>query len=67
MFPITVDDLVRISGGTETVTDVMNDTFFSAVMLLLLVADPFGNVPIFVSALRDVPPQRAFRSYCASA
>ncbi len=36
----------------------MNDTFFSAVMLLLLVADPFGNVPIFVSALRDVPPQR---------
>ena len=36
----------------------MNDTFFSAVMLLLLVADPFGNVPIFVSALRNVPPQR---------
>jgi MarC family membrane protein len=36
----------------------MNDTFFSAVMLLLLVADPFGNIPIFISALREVPPQR---------
>jgi MarC family membrane protein len=39
----------------------MNDTFLSAVVLLLLVADPFGNVPIFVSALRDVPAQRRLR------
>jgi len=39
----------------------MNDTFLSAVVLLLLVADPFGNVPIFVSALRDVPSQRRLR------
>jgi small neutral amino acid transporter SnatA (MarC family) len=36
----------------------MNDTFLSAVLLLLLVADPFGNIPIFSSALRDVPQQR---------
>lgn len=36
----------------------MNDTFLSAVLLLFLVADPFGNIPIFISALRDVPPQR---------
>jgi MarC family membrane protein len=39
----------------------MNDTFLSAVVLLLLVADPFGNVPIFVSALRDVPAERRLR------
>ncbi|HTN47843.1 MAG TPA: MarC family protein [Burkholderiaceae bacterium] len=39
----------------------MNDSFFSAVTLLLLVADPFGNVPIFVSALRDVPTERRLR------
>ena len=39
----------------------MNDTFLSAVVLLLLVADPFGNVPIFVSALRDVPARRRLR------
>ena len=36
----------------------MNDTFLSAVLLLLLVADPFGNIPIFSAALRDVPQQR---------
>ena len=39
----------------------MNDTFLSAVVLLLLVADPFGNVLIFVSALRDVPAERRLR------
>lgn len=39
----------------------MNESFVSAVVLLLLVADPFGNVPIFVSALRDVPPERRLR------
>jgi len=39
----------------------MNDTFLSAVVLLLLVADPFGNVPIFVAALRDVPAERRLR------
>jgi small neutral amino acid transporter SnatA (MarC family) len=39
----------------------MNDTFFSAVMLLLLVADPFGNIPIFVAALREVPQDRRLR------
>jgi small neutral amino acid transporter SnatA (MarC family) len=36
----------------------MNDSFISAVLLLLLVCDPLGNIPIFVSALRDVPQQR---------
>src|SRR6478736_4105904 len=31
---------------------------FSAAVLLLLVIDPFGNVPIVVSALANVPPAR---------
>ena len=31
---------------------------FSAAVLLLLVIDPFGNVPIVVSALANVPPER---------
>jgi len=39
----------------------MNDTFLSAVLLLFLVADPFGNIPIFISALRDVPRERRRR------
>jgi small neutral amino acid transporter SnatA (MarC family) len=36
----------------------MDGTFVSAVLLLLLVCDPFGNIPIFISALRDVPRER---------
>lgn len=36
----------------------MEGTFLSAVVLLLLVCDPFGNIPIFISALRDVPRDR---------
>lgn len=36
----------------------MDGTFLSAVVLLLLVCDPFGNIPIFISALREVPRER---------
>ncbi len=36
----------------------MEPTFVSAVALLLLVFDPFGNIPIFISALRQVPSDR---------
>lgn len=39
----------------------MSTEFFPAVVLLLLVADPFGNIPIFISALRDVPSERRLR------
>ena len=33
-------------------------TLFSAAMLLFLVMDPFGNIPLFLTALKDVPPER---------
>ncbi len=33
-------------------------TFFSAALLLFLVMDPFGNVPVFLSVLRPVAPER---------
>jgi len=36
-------------------------TTISAAILLLLVIDPVGNVPFFVSALRQVPPGRHTR------
>ena len=39
----------------------MTHTFFQAFILLLLVTDPFGNVPLFVSALRSVPQDRRWR------
>jgi MarC family membrane protein len=36
----------------------MTQSFFQTFILLLLVTDPFGNVPLFVSALNAVPPAR---------
>jgi multiple antibiotic resistance protein len=34
---------------------------FSAVMTLLLVMDPLGNIPVFLSVLKDVSPERRRR------
>lgn len=36
-------------------------TIFSAALLLFLVMDPFGNVPVFLSVLRPVKPDRRRR------
>jgi MarC family membrane protein len=39
----------------------MTQSFFQTFILLLLVTDPFGNVPLFVSALNPVTPARRSR------
>jgi MarC family membrane protein len=39
----------------------VDPTFLSAIVLLLLVCDPLGNIPIFIGALRDVPKERRRR------
>ena len=39
----------------------METSFASAVVILLLVTDPIGNIPIFVSLLRPVAPERRVR------
>lgn len=36
----------------------MNYTFASATILLILITDPIGNIPIFANALKNVPQQR---------
>lgn len=36
----------------------MDHTFLSALVLLLLVLDPFGGLPIYISVLRGVEPAR---------
>ena len=36
----------------------MEHTFTSATILLLLITDPLGNIPIFVNSLRAVPAKR---------
>jgi MarC family membrane protein len=39
----------------------MDHTFLSAFVLLLLVLDPFGSLPVFVSVMRQVAPERRTR------
>jgi len=36
----------------------VDHTFLSALVLLLLVLDPFGSLPIFISVMRNVEPSR---------
>src|SRR6185436_9999347 len=36
----------------------MDHTFVSAFVLLLLVLDPFGSLPVFIAVLRSVAPER---------
>jgi len=37
---------------------MMNYTILSATILLLLITDPVGNIPVFANALKHVPPER---------
>jgi MarC family membrane protein len=37
---------------------MMNYTFASATILLILITDPVGNIPIFANALKHVAPER---------
>lgn len=37
---------------------MMNYTFLSATILLVLITDPIGNIPIFANALKNVPAER---------
>jgi MarC family membrane protein len=39
----------------------METSFASAVVILLLVTDPIGNIPLFVTLLRPVAPERRVR------
>ena len=39
----------------------MNYTFASATILLILITDPIGNIPIFANALQHVAPERRAR------
>jgi MarC family membrane protein len=42
-------------------TPPVDHTFTSALVLLLLVLDPFGSLPIFISVMRNVAPERRTR------
>jgi MarC family membrane protein len=51
-------DKVNTGGSWRSTLDT---TFASATVLLLLVTDPFGNIPVFASALQAVPPDHRWR------
>lgn len=40
---------------------MMNYTFASATILLVLITDPVGNIPVFANALKHVAPERRAR------
>ena len=48
--------LVGRSRGPSRIA--MSYTFVSATILLILITDPVGNIPIFANALKNVAPQR---------
>ncbi|WP_293766758.1 MarC family protein [uncultured Aquitalea sp.] len=39
----------------------MQTSFLSATILLILITDPLGNIPLFISALKQVKPERRKR------
>ena len=39
----------------------MDHTFLSALVLLLLVLDPIGSLPVFIAVMRNVAPERRMR------
>ena len=45
----------------------MQSELLSATILLILVIDPFGNVPLVVSALQATPARAERASSCANA
>ena len=49
------------NGADEQAHKTMEHSFASATILLLLITDPLGNIPIFVNALKAVPAERRAR------
>ncbi len=42
----------------KTYNGIMKQSFLSATILLILITDPLGNIPLFIAALRKVDPSR---------
>ena len=52
---------LAVSFGTSCRFLIMTQSFFQTFILLILVTDPFGNVPLFASALAPVEKARRAR------
>ncbi|MCG9022835.1 MarC family protein [Laribacter hongkongensis] len=42
----------------STCTDTVEPSFISATILLILITDPLGNIPLFIASMRQVEPER---------
>lgn len=39
----------------------MNNTFFSTLVIIILILDPFGNIPLFISHLKSVDSKKRWK------
>jgi MarC family membrane protein len=53
--------LMHAQKPPEGYATMMQYTFLSATILLVLITDPIGNIPIFANALKHVAPERRAR------
>ena len=51
----------RQSSQQKEAISTLTQSFFQSFILLFLVTDPFGNVPLFASALANVPAEKRWR------
>ena len=58
MLPCSIDATLRHSARRNDNAPAMDHTFLSALVLLLLVLDPLGSLPVFISVMRQVVPER---------
>ena len=48
--------------GQRAQSAAMDHSFLSAFILMLLVLDPLGSLPVFIPIMRAVPPDRILQS-----
>ena len=58
MLPCSIDATLRQGARRNDNLSAMDHTFLSALVLLLLVLDPLGSLPVFISVMRQVVPAR---------
>ena len=61
MLPCSIDATLGCCARRNDNAPAMDHTFLSALVLLLLVLDPLGSLPVFISVMRQVAPERRLR------
>ena len=61
MLPCSIGATLRHCRWRNDNAPAMDHTYLSALVLLLLVLDPLGSLPVFISVMRQVAPERRLR------